>query len=155
MISSILNRIAQVPPFCVNPLNLVILTVISTGFLWVYVILPVNEEPNLELMLSLINDTDQSLCYINYVWTRENEHLRFKYILDDDELEKSNGKNVFFHLTNCIHDGVAILSARYLKFFIYIFSYSTKSEMAMRNCDIISEVFKLLQKFGKLIINVF
>lgn len=102
----------------VKPTYFLILTFISTTLLWVYVFIPIHNVSNQKLVLSLINSlnsSDQSLCYNNYVWNDGNKHLRFKYILDDNVLEKSKGKNIFFHLTNCFYDGVVEISARYVK----------------------------------------
>lgn len=98
-------------PF-VKQIYFLILTFVSTCILWIYVYIPVNEISQQKLVLSQINTSDQTLCYKNYVWNDGNKHLRFKYILDDDTLEKSNGKNIFFHLTNCFHSGVVEISAR-------------------------------------------
>lgn len=97
----------------VKPINLLIITFIATSVLWFYVYLPVHDSDEFtEKLLQSINTSDQNLCYQNFVWNDANRHLRFKYILDDDVLEKSNGKNIFFHLTNCIHSGIVEINAR-------------------------------------------
>lgn len=55
---------------------------------------------------------DQSMCYHNYVFDKTNEKLKFMDISDDEFLKKTNGKNIFFHVTNCIHNGIPEINAR-------------------------------------------
>lgn len=111
MFSQIISKIRRCIP-SVKPINLLVTALISTCILGFYTFLP-NNKFHSEMMIPLvINKSDQSLCYNNFVWTDANKHLRFKYILDDDVLEKSNGNNIFFHLTNCLHDGIVEVNAR-------------------------------------------
>lgn len=59
-----------------------------------------------------VNESDPTNCYKNFVFNETNEHLKFKDILDDDVLQQSDGRNIFFHLTNCIYDGIPEINPR-------------------------------------------
>lgn len=111
MLPKILSKIKRYFP-SVKPINLLVTTLLSTCILWFYTFLPITTLNSEMMMPLIINESDQSMCYNNFVWNDANKHLRFKYILDDDVLEKSNGKNIFFHLTNCLHDGIVEVNAR-------------------------------------------
>lgn len=99
--------------FCMKPICFYFIFLLSFALFYFFVWLPYGYEfEDLGFMLPFVNDSDQTLCYKNYVWNEQNEHLRFKFILDDDLLEKSNGQNVFFHLTNCINNGIVNMTPR-------------------------------------------
>lgn len=82
-------------------------------------------DDNLEIKSYTLPETtttkkvpDQSSCYKTTVFNDENKKHQFKDILDDEVLVKSNGNNIFFHLTNCINDGVPEMKPRY--FIVYL-----------------------------------
>lgn len=109
-VKKILEYISQF----IKPINILILIIGSTilMFLLFHSILHFKSDYGAEVNLPLIDDTNQSLCYVNFVWNEDNKHLKFKNIFDDDELVKSDGKNIFFHVTNCIHNGLPVINPR-------------------------------------------
>lgn len=88
----------------INPLRYMQIILTVSILIW-YLILISN-------ILRFKNTNEKLMCYKNYIWNSENMHSRLNDILDDNLLQKSNGKNIFFHLTNCIHDGILRISPR-------------------------------------------
>lgn len=65
-----------------------------------------------------INESDNRMCYKNFVFDKNNEKYRFPDIMNDEILKDSDGQNIFFHLTNCIHDGIPHINSRFGFFFL-------------------------------------
>lgn len=61
---------------------------------------------------TFFNDSDNTMCYKNFVFNKFNEKYRFPDMADDEILQQNNGQNVFFHLSNCIHDGIPKINFR-------------------------------------------
>lgn len=96
-----------------NSLKFIVTTSLLNIIIWYCLtILIKNLIFDVEPIPLIIDDNNQSLCYANFVWTNKNKKFRLNDILDDDVLENSNGKNIFFHLTNCIHDGIIRIRPR-------------------------------------------
>lgn len=57
-------------------------------------------------------DPNRKQCYESYAFSGENMNKLFLDMINDDKLKNSNGQNIFFHLSNCIHDGIPKLNMR-------------------------------------------
>lgn len=66
----------------------------------------------ISLTIPYINESDNRMCYENFVFDDNNEKLMFPDMMDDELLNNSDGKNILFHLTNCIHDGIPRIDLR-------------------------------------------
>lgn len=68
-------------------------------------------------IISFKNFSDIDECYKSYAfdtYAEENYNNRLQDILllEDEVFSKTDGNNIFFHQTDCIHDGVVRLGAR-------------------------------------------
>lgn len=61
---------------------------------------------------SEINKIDFISCHKSYVFHENNEKFQFIDMVDDEKLQNSDGQNIIFHVTNCIHDGIPIVNSR-------------------------------------------
>lgn len=61
-------------------------------------------------LLKTLNNNKQ--CYQSYVNNTNNNQLKNIQSLEESILNNSKSNNIFFHQTNCIHDGVIRLNAR-------------------------------------------
>lgn len=76
----------------------------------------------------LINITElqrnNTNCYSNFVFNKFNYEKLLLDISDDDVLKQSRSDNIFFHITNCIYDGVITINPRLINVF-YCGNYSS------------------------------
>lgn len=91
--------------------NLKLILLISS-LVWYFILFWLSSNYRSVEIVLIINDTDQRSCYANFVFNDANIDLKLKYMENDEQLENSNGQNIFFHLTNCIYDGIVGLSPR-------------------------------------------
>lgn len=126
LVNKILNFILINVTHLRKPINILIIILVSLFilFIWSKSTTNKNEQSNYiadGMLMAFVNgtymnfkeiDKNQSYCYKNIVWNDNNQHLKFKDIFDDDELIKSNGNNIFFHMTDCFNDGIPLLNPR-------------------------------------------
>lgn len=56
--------------------------------------------------------SNHRMCYKSFK-TKFDKKYKLMDIMDDEVLKNSNGKHIFFHLTNCINDGVPVINSRF------------------------------------------
>lgn len=128
MLNKVYKKIFHYVNQFIKPVNITKFIILLSCFFILYIITSPSNTKEIAYLIATANQThavniednleDQSLCYKNFVWNENNEYLKFKNIFDDNELEKSNGKNMFFHITDCIHDGIPLLNPRLIIIFI-------------------------------------
>lgn len=83
-------------------------------FLYIWILF----EPKITYkIISFKNFSDIEDCYKSYAfetYEEENYNNRLQDILqlEDAVFSKTDGNNIFFHQTDCIHDGIVRLGAR-------------------------------------------
>lgn len=67
--------------------------------------------------------TNRSSCHKSWAYNGYSLNIFYKLkdVLEEGILTNNNKSNIFFHKTECIHDGVIRLHARYILVYIIIF----------------------------------
>lgn len=80
----------------------------------VYYLIISQQTHNSPFALPFINKSDLRLCYKNFVFNEHNQDSLFMDLSDDVNLRNTNAQNIFFHLTNCIYDGIPTINLRFV-----------------------------------------